>query len=109
MTMPKAVDQTTPLAILPIWVERNPSNGNLFFCLSPGSRKRPLPRDPTTAEFNRAYHKCLLDAGEQHDLDDWSELEAMHRAQRLAKFRRMAIKGLALLLVQDRRACGERR
>jgi hypothetical protein len=77
--------------------------------LSPGSRKRPLPRDPRSAEFNRAYHAALKDVGENNDLDDWSELEALYRAQRVAKLRRMAIKGLASLLVQDRRACGERR
>jgi hypothetical protein len=107
MTMPKAVDQTTPLAILPIYVQRNLRNGNLFFLSCPAARKRPLPRDPTTAEFHRAYHEALVDAGED-DRDDWSELEAMHRAQRLAKFRCMAIKALASLLVQDRRSCGER-
>ena len=125
--MPKAVDQPTPLAILPIYVERNPRYGNLFFRLSQGSRKRPLPRDPTTAEFDRAYHAALVDAGENNDLDDWTELEILYARQRreerrkaklsrppmgselearLAKFRCMAIRGLALLLVQDRRACG---
>jgi hypothetical protein len=67
---------------LPIYCERNPRNGNLFFCLSRGSRKGiPLPSDPTTAEFDRAYHAALVDAGEA-DRDDWSELEAWHAAQR---------------------------
>jgi hypothetical protein len=41
-----------------------------------------LPSDPTTAEFIREYHAALLDAGEDHDLDDWTELQAMHLAQR---------------------------
>jgi hypothetical protein len=67
---------------LPIYVERSPRSGNLFFRSCPGSRKRvPLPSDPTTAEFNRAYHAALLDAGENNDLDDWSELRAFHAAQ----------------------------
>jgi hypothetical protein len=120
--MPKATHQSKQIplefipdtaraidAILPVYVERNPRDGKLFFRLSPGSRKRPLPRDPTSAEFNRAYHAALKDVGEQNDLDDWTELEVLYAAQRLAKFRRIAIKGLASLLVQDRRACGERR
>jgi hypothetical protein len=47
-----------------------------------------LPSDPTTAEFHRAYHEALFDAGEQHDLDDWTELEAMHLAQRRARANR---------------------
>lgn len=68
--------------VLPIYVERA-RNGNLFFRLSPGSRKRiPLPSDPTRAEFDRAYHAALVDAGENNDLDDWSELEAFHAAQK---------------------------
>jgi hypothetical protein len=67
---------------LPIYVERDPRNGNLFFRSCPGSRKRvPLPSDPTTAEFDRAYHAALVDAGENNDLDDWSELRAFHAAQ----------------------------
>jgi hypothetical protein len=68
---------------LPVYVERD-RNGNLFFRLSPGSRKRPLPNDRSSAEFNRAYHAALLDAGENNDLDDWSELRAFHAAQRVA-------------------------
>jgi hypothetical protein len=70
--------------VLPVYVERNPRNGNLFFRLSPGSRKRTLPRDPRSAEFNRAYHAALADAGEQNDLDDWSELEILYAQQRAA-------------------------
>jgi hypothetical protein len=78
---------------LPIYVERDPNNGNLFFRSCPGSRKRVLlPSDPTTAEFDRAYRDALVDAGEA-DSDDWSELKAfhagqleeMHRAQRPGK------------------------
>jgi hypothetical protein len=74
-------------AVLPIYVERDPSNGNLFFRVCQGSRKRPLPSDPSSAEFDRAYHAALLDAGENNDLDDWSDLRAFHAAQREAKHR----------------------
>jgi hypothetical protein len=92
-TMVSATDRTTTiqrveplLAILPIFVERNPRKGNLFFRSCPDARKRPLPRDPTTAEFNRAYHAALVAAGED-DRDDWSGLVALHAAQREAKHR----------------------
>ena len=73
---------------LPVFVERDPRNGKLFFCLSPGSRNRPLPSDPTSAEFHLAYHAALKDVGENCDLDDWSELEALYAAQRRAKDKR---------------------
>jgi len=87
--MLKAVDQTTPLAIPPIYVERNPRTGNLFFRSCPAARKRLLPRGPTTAEFHRAYHEALVDAGED-ERDDWSDLAAAHKAQREAKKARPA-------------------
>jgi hypothetical protein len=70
---------------LPVFVERNPRNGNLFFRLSPGARKRALPDDSTSAEFNRAYHAELARHGEQNDLNDWAPLEALYAAQRRAK------------------------
>jgi hypothetical protein len=90
---------------LPRYAERD-RNGNLSFRVDRGARI-PLPNDPTTPEFRAAYNAALVGAiAAESDDDDWSELEAMHRAQRLAKFRRMAIKGLAQLLVQDRRAYG---
>jgi hypothetical protein len=73
------------LPILPVYVERNPRNGNLFFRECPNARKRPLPRDPRSAEFNLAYHAALKDVGENNDLDDWSELEVLYAAQREAK------------------------
>ena len=93
---------------LPVYVERNPGTGKLFFVCR-GSRKRPLPSDSTTAEFNRAYHKALRDVGEQNDLDDWTELKVLYaaqEAQRVAKLRRIAIKGIAAMLVKDRCAYG---
>jgi hypothetical protein len=62
-----------------------PRNGKLFFRLSPGSRKRPLPSNPRSAEFNSAYHAALADVGEQSDIDDWTELRELHDAQRRAK------------------------
>jgi hypothetical protein len=85
------IDLKTLLSILPVYVERDARNGKLSFCLSPGGRKRPLPSDPSTAEFSRAYHACLLDAGENNDLDDWSELRAMHEAQDAEEERRAAM------------------
>jgi hypothetical protein len=81
------VERAKPLPILPVYVERNPGNGNLFFRECPNARKRPLPRDPTSAEFNRAYHAALKNFGENNDLDDWTELEILYAAQREAKQR----------------------
>jgi hypothetical protein len=56
--MPKATHQSKQIplefipdtaraidTILPVYVERNRRNGNLFFRLSPRSKKRPLPRE----------------------------------------------------------------
>jgi hypothetical protein len=67
-------------------------------------KPKPLPLELLTGQ-------ALVDAiaADVDDGYDCIELEAMHRAQRLAKFRRIAIRGLASLLVQDRHACGERR
>jgi hypothetical protein len=78
------VERAKQLPVLPVYVGRDPRNGKLFFRLSPRSRKRPLPGDPSTAEFSSAYHAYLLDAGENNDLDDWSEMRAFHAAQRVA-------------------------
>lgn len=101
---------------LPRYAHRD-RNGDLSFSVDGGFRV-PLPNDPTTPEFRAAHNAALVDAIAREDDDgyDCIELEAMHRAQHLAKFRRIAIKGLASLLVQDRRAygaasgnpCGER-
>jgi hypothetical protein len=66
---------------IPVFVERDPKSGKLFFRSSPAARKRPLPRDPRSAAFNRAYHKALRDIGEHNDIDDWSELRALHAEQ----------------------------
>jgi hypothetical protein len=64
------------------YVERNPRNGKLSFRVDRGART-PLPNDPTTPEFRAAYSAALVDAiAAEDDGDDWSELEAMHRAQR---------------------------
>jgi hypothetical protein len=66
---------------LPRYVERN-CNGKLSFRVDHGARI-PLPNDPTTPEFHRAYSEALVDAiANEPDHDDWSELEALHRAQR---------------------------
>jgi hypothetical protein len=83
------VERAKPLPILPIYVERSPRNGNLFFRSCPASKRIPLPRDPTTPEFHRAYHEALVDAGED-ERDDWSELVVMHRAQRRGTAKRGA-------------------
>jgi hypothetical protein len=66
---------------LPRYVERN-RTGNLSFRVDRGARIR-LPNDPTTPEFRAAYSAALVDAiAAESNSDDWSELEAMHRAQR---------------------------
>jgi hypothetical protein len=66
---------------LPRYVERN-RNGTLTFCVDQGARI-PLPSDPTTPEFRAVYNAALVDEiAAESSSDDWSELEAMHRAQR---------------------------
>ncbi|MBR0948275.1 hypothetical protein ABIF68_007118 [Bradyrhizobium japonicum] len=47
---------------LPRYVERNPRNGKLAFRVYPGSPRTPLPSNPTTPEFRRAYNAALVDA-----------------------------------------------
>jgi predicted DNA-binding transcriptional regulator YafY len=67
---------------LPRYVECNLRNGKLSFRVDRCARI-PLPKDPTTPEFRRAYNEALVDAiTAEDDSDDWSELEAMHKAQR---------------------------
>jgi hypothetical protein len=105
--MPKAarksklapLDLKTLMSILPCYVARDPRNGKLFFRLSPGGRKRPLPSDPRTAEFGVAYHAYLRDAGENNDLDDWTELRAFHAAQK--EERRRRAKDAAIAAMSD--------
>jgi hypothetical protein len=66
---------------LPRYVQRN-RNGTLTFCVDQGARI-PLPSDPTTPDFCAAYNAALVDAIATEDTsNDWSDLEAMHRAQR---------------------------
>jgi hypothetical protein len=66
---------------LPRYVERN-RNGTSSFRVDQGVRTR-LPNDPTTPDFRTAYSAALVEAiAREDDSDDWSELEAMHRAQR---------------------------
>jgi hypothetical protein len=113
--MPKATQKSKrvqlPTPMLPRYTELD-SEGTLLFIIGDG-RLVPLPDDPTTPEFNDAYCAALLERIKA-DVD----IEDLHAAQRRAKLRRakllrakllrVAIKGLASLLVQDRRARGER-
>ena len=65
---------------LPRYVERN-CNGKLSFRVDHGARI-PLPNDPTTPEFRRAYNAALVDAiAAENDNDDWSELQRHHDVQ----------------------------
>jgi hypothetical protein len=55
---------------LPRYVERNPCNGSLSFRVGRGART-PLPNDPTTSEFHRAYNAALVDAiAAENDSDE---------------------------------------
>jgi hypothetical protein len=66
---------------LPRYTELD-EHGTLFFHVGRGVRI-PLPDDPRTPEFRAAYNAALVDAvAAEDDSDDWSELEAMHRALR---------------------------
>ena len=104
--MPKAAQKSKrlplPTPILPRYTELD-SEGTLLFIVGDG-RRIALPDDPRTPEFKAAYNAALVERIKA-DVD----IDEMHAAQRLAKLRRIAIKGLASLLVQDRRAFGERR
>jgi hypothetical protein len=114
MTMPKAVDQTTtiqrvePPPVLPRYTELD-SAGTLFFIVGDG-RRIQMPDDPRTPEFKAAYCAALaLAIAAEPDIDDWSELKVLYAAQaaqRVAKLRRIAIKGIAAMLVKDRCAYG---
>ncbi|WP_439925666.1 hypothetical protein [Nitrobacter sp. JJSN] len=66
---------------LPRYAERD-RNGRVWFRVDRCARVQ-LPKDPTTPEFRAAYNAALVEAAaSEPDHDDWSELEAMHRAQR---------------------------
>jgi hypothetical protein len=99
--MPKATQKSKrvqlPTPMLPRYTELD-SEGTLLFIIGDG-RLVPLPDDPTTPEFNDAYFAALFER----------RRAKLRRAKlRRAKLLRVAIKGLASLLVQDRRARGER-
>jgi hypothetical protein len=64
----------------PRYVERD-RNGNMSFRVDHGARI-PLPDDPTTPEFRRAYNAVLVDAiAAEDDSDDWNELQRYHDVQ----------------------------
>ena len=72
----------TDTASLPSYCERDHRNGNIWFRAGPGPRVL-LPNDPTSPEFHARYSVALCNAAAaEDDSDDWSELEAMHAAQR---------------------------
>ncbi|SHN69186.1 hypothetical protein [Bradyrhizobium erythrophlei] len=77
----RARDRST----LPIYTHRD-RNDRVWFRVDRGPRIA-MPSDPTSPEFDRAYHAALVDAGEQHDLDDWSELRRFHAEQKRARIR----------------------
>jgi hypothetical protein len=84
MTSEKINDGEVTIQRVERWryFERNHRNGKLSFRVDRGARV-PLPNDPTTSEFRRAYNEALVDAiAAEDDTDDWSELRAMHKAQR---------------------------
>ena len=78
-------EQLHARARLPRYVERD-HRGRLSFRVDQGARM-PLPDDPETPEFRRAYNAALVDAiaAEDDTGDDCRELEAMHAAQRRAR------------------------